>query len=352
MLVLHGPLPLRRAPACAVGNTPLDSKHSRFYTKPGKHIPKTERSESSMLDLFGKKKDLRGQLFECEKKRDWIGLMKIYYDLGVRAMDSGELNEAALWLHRADTIYSAKDEVFEKAAKKRLFHPEIVDDCSDRIGTLESAPLLYNTAPAEVEEKAESLGGGPNVRLWSLMSIARLVSLGQRLAKLPGCEVLGELGWAVDMIFYSLQNAPSEEEYQKLLDLCNRLYDLSDSESFYGGGQIDVPGNAPFQVFDLNGMGTLLELNSYVDSHLRLMTALVQGEDVLPDAETGCTCCTLLPDYYVRTLGRRPEEVPQVQAELQRIWRDYDFVCSAPSWEQMRQKLAEYKRLDILAGNC
>jgi len=283
------------------------------------------------------------------KKRDWVGLVKIYYDLGVRAIDSGELSEATLWLHRADTIYSAKDEIFEKASKKRLFRPEIVDDCSDRISTLENAPLLYNTVPAEVEEKAENLGGGPKVRLWGLLSIARLVTLGQRLAKLPGCKVLGELGWAVDMMFYSLQSAPSQEDYQRLLDLCNRLYDLGDSENFYSGSQIYVPGKAPFQVFDLNGMGTLLELNGYMDNHLRLVAALTQGKEDLPSAETGSICCTLLPDYYVRTLGRKPDEVPQVQAELQRIWSDYDFISSVQSWDQAEKKLDAYKRMDILA---
>ncbi len=304
-----------------------------------------------MFGIFGKKesKSPAERLAACQKDRDPIGLVKTYYDLGVAAMDCGKRNDATLWLHRADTIYSAKDEIFEKASKKRLFRPEIADDCSERIGTLEDAPLLYNTVPAEVEEKAESLSGGPKVRLWGLLSIARLVTLGERLAALPGCEALGKLGWAVDMMFQSLQNAPTQEDYQHLLDLCNSLYDLSDSEAFYMGGEIDVPGKAPFQVFDLNGMGVLLELNAYLDSHLRLVAALTQGKTELPDAETGSVCCALLPDYYVRTLGRAPEEAPQVQAELQRIWSDYDFVCSVLSWDQAEQRLAEYKRLDILA---
>ncbi len=303
-----------------------------------------------MFHLFGKKenKTPEEQLVECQKKQDWIGLVKIYYDRGVDAMNRGALGEATLWLHRADSIYSAKDEIFEKAAKKRLFRPEIADDCSDRIGTLEEAPLLYNTVPAKIEEKAEELNH-IQVRVWGLLSIARLVRLGKRLAALPGCGILGELEWAVDMMLESLQNDPSQEEYQKLMDICNELYDLGDSESFYGGGEIDVPGKAPFQVFDLNGMLTVLELNGYLDGHLRLLAALSQDAEELPDAESSVIGCTLLPDYYVRTLGGNPEDVPQVKAELQRIWDDYDFVCSDFSWEQAKQKIAEYKQMDILA---
>jgi len=304
--------------------------------------------------MFGpfRKKEARDpleRLAECEKKRDWVGLARAYYDLGVAAMDRGAENEAVLWLQRADTIYSAKDEVFEKADKGRLFHPGIVDDCSDRIGRLEDAPLLYNDVPAEIEERAEPLGGGPQARLWGLLSMARLVELGKRLAALPGCEVLGRLGWAVDMVFRSLQERPSQEDYQRLMEICDGLYELSDSEAFYGGGEIAVPGGAPFQVFDLNGMGALLELNGYVDSHLRLVAALTQGKEELPGAETGIIGCALLPDYYVRTQGGRPEDAPQVQAELRRIWSDLDFVRSGLTWEQAGQRIEGYKQLDILA---
>ena len=85
-----------------------------------------------MFGLFGKKKSLE----EYQKARDWDGLARAYYDLGVSAMDQGSLNMAVLWLHRADTIYSASDGVYEKAAGKKLFHPQIVDDCSERIGKI------------------------------------------------------------------------------------------------------------------------------------------------------------------------------------------------------------------------
>lgn len=59
--------------------------------------------------------------------------------------------------------------------------------------------------------------------------------------------------------------------------------------------------------------------------------------------------CTLLPDYYVRTLGGKPEDIPQIKTELQRIRSDYEFVQSGPSWEQVEKRIAEYKQLDILA---
>ncbi len=301
-----------------------------------------------MFGLFETKESKEKHLANCQKNQDWIGLAKAYYSLGVAAMERNELNEATLWLHRADTVYSAKDEVFEKAARKRLFRPEIAEDCSDRIGTLEDEPLLYNTVPAGIGERAWDLSD-PQIRVWGLLSIARLVSLGQRLAKLSGCEILGELGWAVDMMFQSLQTAPCMEDYQRLMALCNGLYDLSDSEDFYAGGEIDVPGKPPFQVFDLNGMGVLLELNGYLDGHLRLITALSRGAEDLPDTESGIVGCTLLPDYYVRTLGGNPEDTPQVKAELQRIQNDYNFVCSDLTWDQAEKKLAEYKQIDLFA---
>ena len=296
---------------------------------------------------FGKKeaKTPEERLAELQKKRDWAGLVKAYYELGVSAMDGGDLNHAQLWLHRADTIYSADDTTYEKVGDK------LTDDCSDRIGTLEDEEeLFYNAVLAQIEAKAEALND-VQARVWGLLSIARLVKLSRQLSALPGCEALGELDWAVDMMFRSLQTLPPPEEYQRLMDMCNALYELNGKPAYYTG-EIEVPGGAPFQMFDWNGMfGVEQELNGYTDSHLRLLAALSQ-EVVDPTAapETDVVACALPPDYYVRTGAEDLSQVPQIRAELERIWSDYDFVRSGITWDAVGKKLDEYKQLDILAG--
>ena len=192
---------------------------------------------------FGKKevKTPEKRLAELQGKKD-----RTYYELGVTAMDAGDLYRAQLWLHRADTIYSADDEIYDKVGEK------IMDDCSDRIGRLEDEDgLFYNAVPAEIEARAEELND-PQVRVWGLLSIARLVRLGERLGRLPGCEVLGQLDWAVDLMLRSLQTMPSQEAYQRLMDMCDALYELNGKKIYYTG-EIEVPGKAPFQLFDLNG---------------------------------------------------------------------------------------------------
>ena len=293
---------------------------------------------------FGKKevKAPEERLADLQRKKDWAGVSKTYYELGVTAMDAGNLHKAHLWLHRADTIYSADDNIYDKVGEK------LMDDCSDRIGRLEDeAGLFYNAIPAEIEARAEELSD-PQVRVWGLLSIARLVRLGEQLAMLPGCEVLGQLDWAVDLMFHSLQTLPSQEAYQHLMDMCNALYELNGKPIYYSG-EIEVPGRVPFQLFDLNGpFGVEQELNGYTDNHLRLLAALSQGAEELPTAESGIVGCALLPDYYVRTSADRLEDVPQIKAELQRIWSDYDFVRSGLTWEEAGKRIADYKRLDIL----
>ena len=292
---------------------------------------------------FGKKevKSPDERLADLQRKKDWAGVSRTYYELGVTAMDVGDLHKAHLWLHRADTIYSADDNIYDKVGEK------LMDDCSDRIGRLEDEDgLFYNAIPAEIETRAEELSD-PQVRVWGLLSIARLVRLGERLAKLPGCEVLGQLDWAVDMMLHSLQTPPSQEAYQRLMDVCNALYELNGKAAYYTG-EVEVPGGAPLQLFDLNGMmGTEQELNGYIDGHLRLIAALSQGAEELPIAESGAVGCALLPDYYVRTGSAKPEEAPRFKAELDRIWSDYDFVRSGLTWEAVGERLSKYKELDI-----
>ena len=155
---------------------------------------------------------------KCLEKKDWDGLSRAYYDLGVAAMDRGDFNKAVLWLSRADTVYSASDKVYSKTSKNRLFHKEIVTDCSDRIGTLEEEDLLYNNIPAEMDEKVEELED-IQARVLGLLSMARLVRLGQALSKLPGCEVLGRLDWAVSVVLKSFQEPITQEEVSSAVGL-------------------------------------------------------------------------------------------------------------------------------------
>lgn len=297
--------------------------------------------------MFGfRKKEVKSpeeRLAELQRKKDWAGVSRTYYELGVTAMDAGDLYKAQLWLHRADTLYSADINIYNKVGEK------LMDDCSDRIGQLEIEDgLFYNTVPAEIEASAEELSE-LQVRVWGLLSIARLVRLGERLGRLPGCEVLSQLDWAVDLMFHSLQSLPSQEGYQRLMDMCNALYELNCKPVYYSG-EIEVPDRPPFQLFDLNGLfGVEQELNGYTDSHLRLLAALSQGEEELPQAESSIVSCALLPDYYVRTGADKLEDVPQIKTELQRIWSDYDFVCSGLIWEEIGKRIADYKQLDILA---
>ena len=293
---------------------------------------------------FGKKevKAMEERLADLQRKKDWAGVSMTYYELGVTAMDAGDLHKAQLWLHRADTIYSADDNIYDKVGEK------IMDDCSSRIGRLENEEgLFYNAVLAEIETRAEELND-LQIRLWGLLSIARLVQLGKQLARLPECEVLGQLDWAVDLIFHSLQILPSQEVYQRLMDMCNALYELNGKPIYYSG-EVEILGRVPFQLFDLNGLfGVEQELNGYIDSHLRLLAALSQGAKELPEIESSIVGCALLPDYYVRSSADRLENILQIKAELQRIWSDYDFVRSDLTWEKAGKRIADYKRLDIL----
>ena len=251
-----------------------------------------------MLGLF-EKKSPEDRVKECLKKRDWDGLARAYYDLGVSAMERDDLSKAALWLSRADTVYSARDETYSKAGRNRFFHKEIVSDCSAHIGELEDAPLLVNQITEQVEEKAEELND-IQIRVWSLLTLARLARTGERLAVLPGCGVLGTLGRCADLVMKSFQEPISQDESDFLQNVCGDLYALS--------------------LHTLKG-----ELHS-------------DDGALIP--------CALVPDYWVRTTDGGIHDIPQVKAELERIWSDYAFVCSGITWAQVAQRINEYKSVD------
>lgn len=292
-----------------------------------------------MFSLFKKKEAAappQQRLADCLQKKDYAGLAKAYYDMGRAAMDSGDPGRAMLWLSRADTIYSARDDVYEAVGDK------LADDCSDRIGALEEAPLLSNQIAEEIDDKRGGLGDA-QVRVWSLLTLSRLAPMGDKLAQLPGCGVLGQLGKCVDLAVQSFQTPISQEEFDFLKTVCGELYALSDSQDFFAGGEVPCAAGASLQVFDLNGLTTLLGIEGLLDGQLRCLA----GEPAADDG--GLIPCALVPDYWTRTVGGDLRAIPQVKAELERIWADYDLVRSGPTWAAVAQRIQAYRFLDLFA---
>lgn len=283
--------------------------------------------------------ELEQRLARAQERGDLAALAKIYYDMGVQCMKNDDPNRAMMYLNRSDTIFSSRDDVYDQVSEA------VREDCSRRIGELEEMPLLTNEIPERMEEQAELFLDDMQIRLWGLFTMARLVKVGERLAVLPGCEVLGDLGQAVDLILRSLQERITQEEFQFLADTCDRLYELGDDDCFSDmTQQAEIPGGMPLQAFDLNGLLVLTELNLYLDSHLRLLT---QGQDN-SEAEMGLVPCALLPDYYLRTCKAELVSLPQISRETARIQDDYEFVRSRITWEDINRRIAQYKELDIL----
>ncbi len=300
---------------------------------------------SGLLQLFRdilptrNMEEMEQRLVRAQEREDLPALAKIYYDMGVHCMKNDDPNRAMLYLSRSDTIFSSRDDVYEQVKES------LREDCSDRIGQLEDMPLLTNQIPEQIQTQAEYLLNDLQSRVWGLLTMARLVQVGRRLSSLPGCEILGQLGRATDLILQSFQGQISEADFQFLMDICDQLYELGDDECFSDlTKQAEVPGGAPIQAFDLNGLLVLTELNLYLDSHLRLLTEGPENSE----AEIDLVSCALLPDYYLRTCKEDLSLLPQIQQEIKRIEDDFEFVRSKITWEDISRRVAQYKELDIL----
>ena len=116
-----------------------------------------------MFSLFKKKEDAAPEerLAACLQKKDYAGLARAYYDMGKAALSAGDEGKAMLWFGRADTVYSARDDVYDKVGEK------ITEDCSDKIGELEEAPLLSNQIEEEITDRINGMDDA-QVRVWSL----------------------------------------------------------------------------------------------------------------------------------------------------------------------------------------
>lgn len=290
-----------------------------------------------MFEFF-KKKSLSPEerIAECQRKKDYVGLAKAYYELGKSAMEAGDQGRAMLWLSRADTVYSARDDVYDKVGEK------ITDDCGQRIGELEDTPLLNNEIEPPITEQVKTLGDA-QVRIWSLLSLARLIPAANKLGALPGCGVLGKLDKCLALVLQSFQDPITPDEFDFIVNVCGELTEFSDSEHFFAGGEIPCSAGAPLQVFDLNGLTMLLNIEAFFDGHLRTLA----GQPI--DDAGEMIACALIFDYWTRAVGGDIRNIPQVKAELDRIQSDYEFMRTGPTLSAVAQRIEEYKALDIFA---
>ncbi len=282
--------------------------------------------------------DLEERLVEAQRNEDLAEIVKLYYGMGVRCMDSGDLDRAVMYFNRADAVYSSDDGIYEEVGE------ELIDDCSERRCRLDEsdafAPLVLHSVQKAAEDLDET-----QIRLVGILTLARFVKLGERLSFIPGCESLGELGEITSLIMRSFQEPISQDGFLYLKDFCDDFYKFTDSKCFFDiNNQTDVPGGAPVQVFDLNGLMAMIELNLYLDSHLSLF-----AENEEPEvAECDFIPAALLPDYYLRTSKKPLAENPRIQKELERIQSDLEFISKRPSLQSIAKRVSEYSRLDIL----
>lgn len=281
--------------------------------------------------------ELEQRLAKAQKRKDLPALVKIYYDMGVHCMKNNDPNRAAMYLRRSFAIYSSHDGVVKESLR---------EDCFQRLNQLWKLPLLTNELIRQLEEQAGNFLDDQQIRLWGLLTMARLVKVGEYLSALPGCEVLGDLGQVTDLVLRSFQEPITQEEYQFLSDTCDRLYALGDDECFSDmTQQAEIPGGMPLQAFDLFGNSVLSELFLYINSHLRFLT-----KDGRSEPEIRLVPCALLSDYYLRTCGTDLASLPQIRRETERIQADYEFVRSRISWQDIAGRVAKYKELDVLTS--
>jgi hypothetical protein len=298
-----------------------------------------------LFQLFQKKpaaqslEALQAQLDNALRRKDAPKMAQAYYGLGVYYMERDDPERADLYLGRSDAIFSARDDIYDKV-------PESVrEDCAQRLAQLESMSLLPGRLTAQIEARAEQLDS-VQLRLWGLMTLARLNKVGLALSTVPGCQILGQFRRAVELTLRSFQTSITGEEVQFLQNACSQLYALGDDPCFWDSTQqVELPGRPPMQLFDLNGMLTLTEIDLYLNSHL---TLLIEGEEN-SSLETGLIPCALLPDYFLRTGTGRLEDVPKIKLEMERIWSDYQFIRSKISWKEVSRRVEQYLELDILA---
>ncbi|MCI8416308.1 MAG: hypothetical protein HFI33_02200 [Lachnospiraceae bacterium] len=293
---------------------------------------------------FGKKKQglegLKEQAALYEKKMELTKLAETYYQMGKAYQEQEDLERARLYLERASTLYSNFDEIYDACQG-------FMEDCDEYIGDLEEEALLGNEILEQVEEKAEELSNAQKY-LWGLLSLSRFQVVFQKLADCENCRILGELSRVLDMLYRTVGQNSTEEDWDYSLDFITRYYDFCNSEAFVDtSNQVELDNGTTLQLFDFNGNSTAICLHLFVDTFISVLQGGFDTVEENEDAEVDFIPCTLMADYYLRNYEGDIRQLPQVQAEISRIWSDYELVKSGSIADVIHQ-VEKYRRMSIL----
>ena len=266
-----------------------------------------------------------------------------YYRMGKEFMLKNDLERARLYLERASTLYSNFEQVYDECEA-------FMYDCDEEIGALEEEELLYNELLDEVTEKAGELSGRQSY-VWGILTLARFQVLLEKLSSCSGCGILGEIGQILNLLGEGIGRELQPEEVGCLQDFVLRLYDFGDSESFVNpDNQAPVDGGQPLQVFDLNGNSAFTSIHIFLDNCTYLFeSGFDTAEDAEP-AELDFIPCTLMEDYYLRTVEGDIRRLPKLQEEIERVRSDFEFVKGDPGAKEIQDRIRTWRAVDLLGA--
>lgn len=277
------------------------------------------------------------------KKSELAKRSEACYRMGKEFVLKNDLERARLYLERASALYSNFEQVYDECEA-------FMYDCDEEIGALEEEELLFNELLDEVTMKAGELSGKQNY-VWGILTLARFQVLLEKLSSCPGCGILGEIGKVLDLFSEGIRRELQPEEVGILQDFVLRIYDFGDSESFVNpDNQAPVEGGQPVQVFDLNGNSAFTSIHIFLDNCANLFEAGFDRADDAEPAELDFIPCTLMEDYYLRTVEGDIRRLPKLQEEIERIRSDFEFVKGAPDAEKIQERIRNWRGVDLLGA--
>lgn len=292
------------------------------------------------MALLKKTESLEGlmeALRKAQANRKYVKIAKLYYRIGEYYQQEGNIEKLWLYIHRFDNLSSSQDEIYNKISDK------MIDSASCLIGELEKKEdFLPNELIRWAEKEAKSLDIIQKVK-WNLLTVARFEKLFMELSRFKDFAFLSRFGVAVDAMV-QLVYFPNGEAYGRLLDFAKKFYPFIDSMALADVSNcIPIAGGADFEAYDLQNEDTLLNMYILMDDILQYAEQKRKMGDISMNLVTN----VLQADYYIRTHDEPLREIPAVQAEVERIREDLEFVKGYPDKPEFVERVEQHRELMI-----
>ena len=264
-------------------------------------------------------------LQEARNGVDLMEISKLLWAIGNSYLNEGKFEKVLLYLNLFDDLVGSDDDLYTAFKEQD-------DEAAKLIEDLANKPSFVKEITDLIEEKGEELTDMKKIQ-WSILSMARMNWLYEKLSKMEGFEFFSDYEEVVNILAQGIYCECYEDELEMLDEFLENAEEIENFDLYNINNKISMKAGADYEAIDISGINLVDALYGIID-YLQDDEDAEISLDVISD--------TLHKGYFVRAYETSMYDIPELIEEKERILEDYKFIMEEPDDDDFFMKVESY----------